>query len=458
MPKLGIDITNNIDSNISDFKKLDKTVDKVGRSVDNTKSKIGGLGAGLKKALGAFAVGGAIQKGIGMIAEDINKAAENTLKNNMSSAQLFGQLGIEGVEAARNLATSEGFDIARTQQLINDISSGTSASGISFEEQKRLGTLAIRAEKAVGIPANVISSVGAQLINAAPNQFAKSGGAVAATNLTRAIGRAGDLPNLSDISYAGGAIAAGAAADIPVRASESASVFTFLTGSAGKEKSKAGTSAEALLRKYQVLGGNKSFTEWLDGLLPLSAAELQKYLGDQGAVGAVLAIKANPNGYKRIRNDLDNAVSNKSSIINKEYKNRLEVDKVFAAKQAIDRANIGNSVGSTESEALSILESQQRTSSFGDRFEAGAPQLGVGALDFLTRGLTFGAFGAGDVIGEDTVRLQESVSDRNVSEMARRDMAAETISGISKTLQNNTNAMQSMNKNVQINSKVGGSN
>jgi len=453
MPKLGINIENNIPSNISDFKKLDRAVDKVGDSVDNTRTKIGKMGKGLTQALGAFAIGGAIQKGISVIADDISKAAADTVRNNKSSAQLFGQLGIEGVNQARALATSEGFDIARTQQLINDIESGTAASGVSTVEKKRLATLAIRAEKSVGIPANVISAVGSQLINAAPAQFAQQGGAVAATNLTRAIGRAGDLPNLSDISFAGGAIAAGAAADIPVRASESAAVFTFLTGTAGKEKATAGTSAKALLKKYQVLGGEKSFTDWLDSLLPLSSAELLKKLGDAEAVAAVNAIKANPAGYRSIRKSLDDAVSNPQSIINKEFKNRLKVDKVFAATQAIDRANIANTVGSTESEALAILQAGQKVGGVADRFVAGATQLGVGALDFAAKGLSFGQLGAVDVLGQENVGLQESVTNRNITELANREQAAATIGA----LRDVTSAVQSNNATEQVTRKtVGG--
>lgn len=441
MPKLGIDIENNIASNVTDFKKLDKSVNKVGTTVDNTSAKIKGMGDGLKKALGAFAIGSAIQKGISIMADDISKAAENTLKNNRSSAQLFGQLGIEGVQRARTLATSEGFDISRAQQLINDISSGSSAAGVSELEQRRLATIAIRGEKAVGIPADVTSSVGTQLFNAAPSQFAVPGGAVAATNLARGIGRLGDLPRLSDISFAGEAIAAGAAADIPVPASESAAVFTTLTGAAGKQKETAKTQAAGLLRKYQVLGGSMSFTEWLDSLIPLSAADLQKKLGDQSAVSAVLGIKSNLGKYKSIRTELDQAVSNPQSKIMQEFKNRMKVDKVFAATQAVEQADVKNTVGSTESEALAIIASQQKSQSFGERIEAGLPLLVSGSLDRIVKSFTHGSFGIGDIIGEDNLNLVESVSDRNIAEMTNRDIAAQTINalrGVNQAVQANT--------------------
>jgi len=450
MPKLGIEIKNNVPSNISDFKKLDGSIDRVGKSVDTTQTKIKGLGSGLSKALGAFAIGGAVQKGISVIANDIEKAAADTVKNNRSAAQLYGQLGLKGVEAARSLATGEGFDLQRTQQLINDISSGTTASGIPFIEQQRLATLAIRAEKTVGIPAEVISGVGSKFINAAPGQFATQGGAKSVTNLIRGIGEFGNIPSLSDIRQGAQVVAAGAAADIPVPASESSAVFAFLTGS--QDTSTAGASGAALLRKYQVLGGEKTFTQWLDDLLPLPAKDLQKMLGDAGAVGAVLAIKANPAGYRSIRKGLDERVSNPKSIIQKEFKKKLGEDKVFAATQAIDRANIANSVGATTDEALAILQASQKVGGVEDRFVAGATELGVGALDFVTRGLSFGQFGAEDVIGEGAVKTIESVSDRNIRELSNKDVAFETIGALREV----TGAVQSKTAVDQVIQKTGG--
>jgi len=445
MPKLGIDIENNIPSNVTDFKKLDKAVNKVGATVSNTNTKIKGMGDGLKKALGAFALGSAIQKGISTIADDISKAADNAIKNNRSSAQLFGQLGIKGVEAARRLATDEGFDISRAQQLINDISSGASVAGVSDLEQRRLATIAVRGEKAVGIDANITASVATQLFNAAPAQFAVPGGAVAATNLARGIGRLGDLPNLSDISLAGEAIEAGAAADIPVPASESAAVFTTLTGSAGKQKETAKTKAAGLMRKYQVLGGSKSFTEWLDSLLPLPAAQLQKILGDQSAVAAVLGIKSNIGKYKSIRRQLDEAVSNPQSTIMQEFKNRLKVDDVFAARQAVEQADVRNSVGSTSAEAVAIIQAQQKSASFGERVDAGLAAAGGLALELIARGGSGGSRGAGQVFGQENVDLIDSIVDRNITEMTNRDIAAQTIGalrGVTQAVQSNTSTVE----------------
>jgi hypothetical protein len=447
MPKLGIEIENNVNKNVSDFNKLDRSVDRVGKSVDQTSKKIKGMGSGLSKALGAFAIGGAIQKGINIIASDIEKAAADTVKNNRSSALLFGQLGVKGVEAARSLAVAEGFDLQRTQQLIFDIESGTAASGISTIEKNRLATLAIRAEKAIGISETVTSRTGSQFINAAPGQFAQQGGSVAVTNLIRGIGALGNIPTSTDIRQGAGAVATGAAADIPVRASESAAVFTFLTGS--QIPATAGTSAKALLKKYQTLGGTKTFTEWLDDLLPLSAAELLKKLGDQEAVGAVGAIKANPKGYRLIRQGLDDAVSNPQSSINKEFKNRLRVDKVFAATQALDRSNISNSVGSTTGEALSIIQAQLTTDTLGDRFVAGATDIFASVGELREK-----IANAGGNEFEDTefTDLARGVSDRNIRELANKELAADQIGAIREM----TSATQSSNATNQVTRKTEG--
>ena len=74
MPRLGIELDNNIKKTTSDFKQLNTQVDKTGKGVRDVDKSTSGLGKTMANSFKLFLIGGALERGFSKILSDVDNA------------------------------------------------------------------------------------------------------------------------------------------------------------------------------------------------------------------------------------------------------------------------------------------------------------------------------------------------------------------------------------------------
>jgi len=103
MPKLGIQIDNNINKTTSDWKQLNKQVDITERGIDKVESNSAKLGKTMATSFKIFLLGGAVQKGFSKLLSDIDESGRKAkdLANSLRTLRFLGSA--EDVAEAKRL-------------------------------------------------------------------------------------------------------------------------------------------------------------------------------------------------------------------------------------------------------------------------------------------------------------------------------------------------------------------
>jgi len=298
MPKLGIQIDNNIKQTTSDFKKLNTTIDGTGKEVDKVESKTKKFGATLKTALAGTATllaAKAIKDSINLIGRDMDEATRKTLTFASSLKGLFALAGQSGIQRGRKLATElagRGITAAQTGQALQGIISG--APTLSAAQQDQVAREAAALDEAGAVPFDTASNLISKLISSNPKEFGGAGGVKAAANFVqRTVQESGVLAGQAKAFIKPASVAASTG----ISASElSASFATLTTGKVGAEESATTISNLAFkYKEYTDGGGTLGFTEWVSSIALLPAKQQKAIVGEDGqkALGVLAGGAAN---------------------------------------------------------------------------------------------------------------------------------------------------------------------
>ena len=155
MPRLGIELDNDINKTTNDFKKLNSEVDKTDKGVNKIDKSSQQLGKTMSTAFKAFLIGGALQKGFAKIIDDIDKGNRKAkeladslrtlrflgddaeIASNRRLQQRLAKFGIGAQEVgpvqAEVLSTAGGLDIATREQILAGSAAGAAGGVGSFQ-------------------------------------------------------------------------------------------------------------------------------------------------------------------------------------------------------------------------------------------------------------------------------------------------------------------------------------
>jgi len=286
MPKLGIEIDNNIKQTTNDFKQLNTTIKKTGTDVDTVGGKMKKMGGLLRTALAGSATLLAM-KALKQVVDDVNKQMDEGATKTLNYAQqlkglyaLAGQGGIQrGIRLSKQLAEK---GVAPAQTLAGLQSTISGASSLTAEEQDEIQVqAATQFEAGVG-DFDIIRNLITRTIATNPETFKGKQGVIAASNF------------IQKTIKESGVLASGAKAAIkPIAVSESTGLGPSQTGAAFAvltqnkvSAEESGTAIETLAFKYAEYtekGGKLGWEDWLKAMSVLPILTQKKLLGEIGA-------------------------------------------------------------------------------------------------------------------------------------------------------------------------------
>jgi len=285
MPKLGIEIDNNIKQTSNDFKNLNTNIKKTGTEVDTVGGKMKKMGGLLRTALAGSATLLAMKQLKGVI-DDVNKQMDEGATKTLNYTQqlkglyaLAGQGGIQrGLRLSRQLVdkgVTPGQTLAGLQATISGASSLTAAEQDEIQVQA-----ATQFEAGVG-DFDVIRNLITRTIATNPDTFKGKKGVIAASNFIQ-----------KTIKESGVLAGEAKAAIKPIAVSESTGLGPSQTSAAFAvltqnkvSADESGTAIESLAFRYALYadnGGKLGWEDWLKAMSVLPRTTQKKLLGEIG--------------------------------------------------------------------------------------------------------------------------------------------------------------------------------
>jgi len=440
MPKLSIDVDNNIKQTSSDFKKLNTNINQTGREVDQAETKNKKFGLTLKNALGGAATllaAKAIRDSIGLIANDMDEATRKTLTFAQSLKGLYALAGQSGINRGRGLAVElagRGITASQTGQALQGIISG--APTLSSSQQDQVAREAAALDEAGAVPFQTAANLISKLISSNPQQFGGAGGVKAAANFVqKTVQESGVLAEQAKafIKPASVAVSTGIST-----AELSASFATLTTGKVGAEESATTISNLGFKYKEYTDGGGKlGFTEWITSLAALPAKEQKAIVGEDGikALGVLSGGAANTS---RVSISLER--SKDAGRRGASYGAAI-VSEVEAENQDIALSNLRRRRLAEDSlEAAGIGEAGLVTRFGEESARFGKNIVGVGA------GIASEVTG---LLGNET--LSEGFSQASGRAFGSVDKIDSSIQAIGNIVRNNTSTMSTLKSSTETN-------
>jgi len=445
MPKLGIELNNDINKTTNDFKKLNKTVDKTAEGVDKIDSRSKKLGKTMSTSFKAFLVGGAVQLGFKALLKDIDESNKKAavLTESLKTLRFLGSEAdvASAKRLQKSLAGEFGFSPSRVGAIAAEVKSTAGDFDVATREQ--IVAQAAAAEKGGIGDAKKFAATSTQI--ALLNKDFQSAQGITSVGNILSQGIIEAKLEEKDIDILGAAILAGKGAGL----SEAQSVGQFATlTTLTTTKDEAKEKFKQIALQYVKSGAKSkgiSFNDWVDTVARTPFDKLPEPL--QTLHSIIISLS-----------EQRKTTEGKTSRVLSAQKNQSSLAKAAFEKQVADPQQFQNITNERQA-ALKELVSADPTRRGGsealsDLVSAGGEGLGA----TLKTGLSFSPLAlAGTAISElsggivpDVGGILRGSAGENI------ERASIDVDAIKSALENNNSTSQSQNANLQVNRQIQG--
>lgn len=318
MAEVKFDIKTNAKQVTHDLQSTSRVMSGMSKNAQMASRSFFSMGSTMLTAFAPIAVGGVVAKGLKTFINDAVEAGERVRGITKAMRELRFVAGKEGIERARQIASSVGAEQTRIAPLLAMSVSG--GAGVDKGTQDEIVKQAIQAERGSNITAEDYVKTTLTILNNNPALFRQANGAAGAGNMFATTlkfakmetteGRA-LAPAVSGAVAGGGTIAQGLG------------VFSALSQGAGTPF-EAGTQTKAFFRGVEDFKKEEeNLIEFAQRVSEMGKTERVKIVGE--AQGSMKALVANAEIFKQVVEESTVGLRG-GSIVSSTYKKALEDD------------------------------------------------------------------------------------------------------------------------------------